>query len=495
MERKFMRWSLTAIASVIAASSLYLLAGQTFAADTVASINSAALPDTTDSGDNITFNFQNIDVRSLLQLIAKTSGQNFIISDAVTGRMTLNLRNVTWREALNIILKSRGLAERRVGDAIYISTAEEVRAADTRQYQNVQDIINYAPLVSRILHIKYADPLEIANLLKGTQGTLLSSRGSVAVDTRTNNIVIKDVYPVVAEITREINRIDIPVRQVAIEARIVNLDVLYEEQLGVRFGVSNTRSVSGTLDGANQLAMGTDVADINPLIRRLNFNGAANALTSGALPASFGLALAHLGPVLLDLELSALEEEGHSQIVSRPRVVTSNNRKATIETGEEIPYQEATSSGATSISFKKAVLSLTIIPQITPDNKIILRLKATQDTRGPQLIISGSSTDGSTTTGATFGPPTINTQAVESNVLLRDNETIVVGGIYKQSKTNTMDRVPFFGTIPFVGNLFRHQGLKNETTELLIFLTPHIIHPATYGLQDSPGVAPSKGEA
>lgn len=441
-------------------------------------------------GDNISFYFQNIDVRTLLELIAKTSGLNFIISDTVKGNTTLQLRNVSWRQALDVITKTQGLAEKRIGRTIFISTLEDMSSKASRALQSEQDLANLAPISSTIIKLKYTDAPAMANLIKGQQGNLLTQRGELAVDSRTNSLVIKDTKTNLAMLTRTLKKLDVPTRQVAIEARIVNVDTIYEEQLGVRFGVSNTRSLSGTLTGANQLAQGINVADITPLDRRLNFNLPANSLSSGAVPGSIGLALARLGPILLDLELSALEEEGHSQIISRPRVVAANQQKAVIMTGEEIPYQESTSSGATAISFKKAVLSLEIVPQITPDNKINLKLKATQDTRGQQLVIAAnvaaagtnataSTTNGvtptSASTGVVFGPPTINTQEVESSVLLANNETVVIGGVYKTSKTNTVDRVPFFGSIPYVGALFRHQGIKNETTELLIFITPKIV--------------------
>jgi type IV pilus assembly protein PilQ len=309
----------------------------------------------------------------------------------------------------------------------------------------------------------------------------------MGVDLRTNSIVVRDTRRNVNEILRAVRHLDIPARQVSIEARIVEIDTTYEAQLGVRFGLSNTRSFSGTLAGANQLAQGISAANISPVDDRLNFDLPAAILSSGATPGSIGLALAHLGPVLLDLELSALEEEGHTQIISKPRVVTSNLQKAIIQTGQEIPYQEATSSGATAIDFKKAVLSLEIIPQITPDDKVILKLKATQDTVGKQLLVSpGSTTASSGASGITagavvtppiFGPPTINTQEVESFVVLNDNETVVLGGIYQLTKSNTLDRIPFISDIPYIGNLFKRRGIKNQKTELLIFLTPKIIKP------------------
>lgn len=418
---------------------------------------------------SLSFYFQNIEVRSLLQLIAKSSGLNFIISDIVKGNVTLNLKNVTWQQALDVILKTQGLTSRQVGNVIYISTIDEITTNETKLLQSEDAIKNILPLESVMIRLKYATAKDISDVLKGTGSNLLSSRGQVAVDSRTNSLIIRDTKENLKAILPEIKKLDIPAKQVLIEARIVNIDILYEEQLGVRFGTSNTRSLSGTLAGANQLAQGTNVANIVPLANRLNFNVPANALFDGGIPGSIGLALAHLGNIYLDLELSALEGERHAKIISRPRVVTSNQQKAMIQTGEEIPYQESTSSGATSVAFKKAVLSLEIVPQITPNNKIVLNLKATQDSRGTNTAI-GAASDGTPIT-----IPAINTQEVQSNVLLNDNETIVIGGVYKEIKTNTWDRIPFFGTLPIVGNFFSHKGVNNEKHELLIFITPKII--------------------
>lgn len=452
-----------------------------------ADLTVAANKNQTQSNNGLmSFYFQNIELKTLLQLIAKNSDLNFIISDDVKGTTTLNLKDVTWQEALDIVLKSHGLAERRIGNAVYISTAEDINSREAKQMALAQEMVNLAPLKTSLIRLKYTNAFALAKVLKGDNGSLLTARGEVAVDRPTNSVIIRDIASNLAEIKRYISRLDIPAKQVSIEARIVNVDTTYEAQLGVRFGMSNTRSFSGTLSGANQLAQGTNPAFVDPVDDRLNFDIPANILSSGTVPASIGLALARLGPVLLDLELSALEEEGHTQIISKPRVVTSNQQRAMILTGEEIPYQQATSSGATSIEFKKAVLSLEIIPQITPDNKILLRLKANQDTRGPQLLVAQGSTSSSSTSGtattttstpAVFGPPTINTQQVESYVLLNDNETVVIGGIYKITKANTFDRVPFLSNIPVIGGLFRHRGIKNERTELLIFLTPKIIKP------------------
>ena len=421
----------------------------------------------------LSFNFQNIEVRTLLQLIAKNSGMNFIISEAVKGNITLNLQNVTWEQALKVVLKTQALASRRVDNVIFVSTIEEIASNETKELKAEEAISNLAPLKLTLIKLKYADSANVATILKGAQGTLLSQRGEVAVDSRTNSLIIRDIEANMGAIKRSISQLDVPARQVLIEARIVNIDTLYEEELGIKFGVSNTRSLSGTLNGANQLAQQTSVANITPLGDRLNFNIPGNTLTDGARPGSIGLALAKLGPVYLDLELSALEGDRHARIIAKPRVVTSNQQKAFIQTGEEIPYQEATSSGATSVVFKKAVLSLTITPQITPDNRIVLNLKATEDTRGANVTIGTSSTGTPTTI------PAINTQEVESSVLLNNNETIVLGGVYKLDKLNKVDRVPFFGTLPLIGYLFRYTSIKSEKKELLIFITPKIIQART----------------
>lgn len=414
----------------------------------------------------LSFYFQNIEVRSLLQLIAKNSGLNFIISDAVKGTITLNLQNVTWEQALSVVLKSHGLASRRTGNVIYISTVEEITSNESKQLQSEQAISNLEPLKTNIVHLRYANAADVAALLKGSQSTLVSPRGQVAVDSRTNSLVLMDTQTNLRVIERSIHTLDIPARQVLIEARIVNIDSTYEEQLGVRFGVSNSRHLSGTFAGASSINNGASPASLVDPTQRLSFNIPAHQLFDGSNPGSIALALAHLGPVLLDLELSALEGEDHAKIIARPRVITSNQKKAIIQTGEEIPYQEATSSGATSVTFKNAVLSLEITPQITPNNKIILDLKATEDTRGSNVA-----------TGTNTTIPAINTQEVQSNILLNDRETIVLGGIYRQTTHDTVDRVPFFGTLPVFGNLFKNTTKHDEKHELLIFITPRIIRP------------------
>lgn len=459
-------------------------------------INVETLKENQAKTGKLSFYFQNISIRTLLQIIAKSSGMNFVISDAVKGNATLSLKDVTWEQALRTIKETYNLASQRVDNVIYITTNEEMTSNLTKKLQSKQVLSGLEPLSSTVIRLKYTDATAMADVLKGPQGSaLLTQRGQVTIDPRTNSLIVVDIKSNLAHVKNTVNRLDIPARQVLIEARIVHISTVFENQLGVRFGLSDTRHLSGTLSGANQLAQGVNVADVTPFEQRLNFNIPANALSNGSTPGSIGLALARLGPVMLDLELSALESEGHIQIISRPRVITSNQQKATIQTGEEIPYQEATSSGATSISFKKAVLSLEVTPLITPNNKIILKLKATQDTRGPQLIVSPGTTSTTTTAAipAVFGPPTINTQEVQSYILLDNNETFVVGGVFKQTKQNTVDRVPFFGSLPVVGNFFTHRGEKDERTELLIFITPKIIQPDMALLERSSKQEPFQG--
>jgi len=426
----------------------------------------------------LSFDFQNIELRSLLQLIAKSSHLNFVISDSVKGTVSLKLKNVTWQQALDIVLKARGLTSRRSGNVVYISTIEEIAGNEVKLFQSQEQISNLAPLESSIICLKYTNAKSLSELVRGEQNSLLTPRGQIAIDPRTNCVILKDTAANLKEVVRAIRRIDIPAKQVLIEARIVNIDVIYEEQLGVRFGVSTTGHLSGTLNAANQITGGTTPSDvavtpggtIDPL-QRLNFNVPASRLFDGSSPGSVALALARLGPLLLDLELSALEAESHAKIIAKPHVVTSNQQKAVILTGQEIPYQESTSSGATSVSFKNAVLSLTIIPQITPDNKILLNIKATDDTVGQSITVGTSATAGSVTI------PSINTQEVESSILLNDNETVVIGGVYRTLKANVIDRIPFLGSLPIVGALFRHNGERDEKHELLIFVTPKIIKP------------------
>lgn len=411
---------------------------------------------------NISLNFQSIKIRALLQLIAEFAHKNIVISDSVKGEVSLHLTDLPWNQALNIVLRSQGLSKRLVGNVIIVAPQEELAARELQELQNKQQAELLLPLQSAIIRLHYAKAKDLSLVLKDKSNSLLSSRGQISVDARTNTLWIKDIASNIAAVRRLVRRLDIPVKQVLIEARIVTLRKQYERNLGVKFGLTGGGTLSGTLNGANEMVI-SGMQSV-PVADRLNFDLGAEQIGTQN-PASIGLALFKLARNLyLDLELSALEQEGYAHIVSSPRVVTSNQQTATIETGEEIPYQEATSSGATNVAFKKAVLSLNITPRITPRRKIILDLQVNEDQRGAQIYEAG--------------PPAINTQQIKTQVLLNDGETIVLGGVYKQTKRKTVTRVPFLGTLPVVGNLFKRKAKSDDRAELLIFITPRVINTA-----------------
>lgn len=415
------------------------------------------------TGKRISLNFQNISVRSVLQLIADFTNENIVVSDGVQGNITLHLNKVPWDQALSIIMKTRGLSKRKMGSVTLIAPAQEITAREKAEVAALQQSKELAPLLSELMQINYAKASEIAALLKNKDVTMLSNRGTMSVDARTNSLWIQDTAAKLAELKDLIKKLDVPVRQVLIEARVVIVNKDFEQDLGIRFGVTRPDSLSGTLAGANEVRGGTDPAATTTVLgvptNRLNLDLAAAPTTGSA--ASIGLALAKLGNgILLDLELSALEIEGKGEVISSPRLITANQQEATIEAGEEIPYLEASSSGAATISFKKAVLSLKVTPQITPDNKIILDLKVNQDTPSATRF---------------NGVPAILTKQIETNVLVSNGQTIVLGGIYKQDKKSTVNRVPFLGEMPFIGSLFRNKQQITKREELLIFITPKII--------------------
>ncbi len=414
-------------------------------------------------GERLSLNFQSIEVRAVLQLIADFTDLNLIVSDTVKGDVTLRLKNVPWDQALDIILRSKGLAMVKDGNVISVAPAEEV-AARAKLDQTIEA---QAPLISESIQINYAKASDFTKLLKTKDNSLLSERGSVSVDERTNRLLIRDTVKNVDAITALVQQLDIPVRQVLIESRIVLATNDFSKELGVRFGVSNVNStVSGTntdtvaISGTSTAAEAARLGGTPTQPSRYNVNLPVTSLAASA--GSIGLALARLPfGTLIDLELSAAQTEGRSETISSPRVITSDQSKAVIETGTEIPYAEASSSGAATVSFKKAVLSLEVTPQITPDDRIIM-----------DLVVSKDSPDFANLTPA--GPP-IKTQSVQTNVLVDNGETIVLGGVYEQTKANSTQRVPFFGDLPLVGFLFRSNFEQNNKSELLIFITPKLL--------------------
>ncbi len=414
------------------------------------------------TGRTISLNFQDIPVRTVLQIIADYNEFNLITSDTVTGNITLRLDGVPWDQALDIILKVKGLDKRMQGNILMVAPSDELAAREAKNLQAQQQVEELAPLYSEYVQINYAKAGEFAELIKNEETSILSARGSVSVDERTNTLLIRDTSKSIEDIKRMVNILDIPVRQVIIEARMVTVKDNINEELGIRWGVTNADgefASSGSLDGtsiANNIATNPGVGNIPPLSDRLNVNLPV-ASPAGAL--AFQVARLADGTIL-DLELSAMEKENKGEIIASPRITTANQKEAYIEQGVEIPYQEAASSGATATQFKKAVLSLTVTPHITPDNKIILDLVVTQDTVSD--VQSGSA-------------PAIDTQRIGTQVLVNNGETIVLGGIYQQAIISTVSKVPVLGDIPYFGWMFRNTNQFNEKKELLIFVTPRVV--------------------
>ncbi|HKY69384.1 MAG TPA: type IV pilus secretin PilQ family protein, partial [Gammaproteobacteria bacterium] len=420
------------------------------------------------TGEKLSLNFQDIEVRAVLQLIADFTGLNVVTSDAVQGNVTLRLRNVPWDQALDIILKTRGLDKRQEGNVIIIGPSEELATRERQELQTNQQVEELVPLHSEYVQVNYAKAQEIADLLKAEDNSLLSSRGKVSVDPRTNTLLVQDTGPKLNEIRQLVHRLDIPIRQVLIDARIVFANDDFQRSLGVNLGTAEkfrigqepVLGLTGNATASNTIATG-GLPSATSVANRLHF-ALAPTLTDNPLMGHFGMTIAKL-PVgtILDLELSALESEGLGKIVGSPRLVTSNQQTAYIEAGEEIPYLESTSSGAAAIAFKKAALRLEVTPLITPDDNIILTLLINQDSRGKEILPGGA--------------PPIDTQEIKTQVLVGNGRTLVLGGIYKQTKTNTVNRIPFFGRLPYVGWAFRSNKNVDQRSELMIFVTPKII--------------------
>lgn len=422
------------------------------------------------SGEKVNLNFQDIEVRALLEILADVADLNIVVADTVTGSITLRLTNVPWDQALDIILETKGYDQRKAGNIIYVAPFDELAAREqkAREAELVQEQL--APLRSEVIQVNYAKAAELSGLLKGTKGSsLLSERGTVTVDDRTNTLLVNDTPDKLEEVRALVELLDVPVQQVLIESRIVIASNDFTHELGVRFGASG---IQGSGDGAVAFGGSSDAADF--LIDGFRTGGLPTAPPSlgdrlavslpVASPAGrFGLAV--LQPdYLLDLELSALQAEGRGEVVSNPRVITANQQEASIEQGVEVPYQTA-SDGGTNVQFKKATLRLAVIPQITPDNRIIMDLEVNKDNVG-RTVPSGVS-------GGFI--PSIDTRQVKTQVLVEDGETVVLGGIYETTRSESESKVPFLGDLPLLGGLFRSTRKANDKVELLIFVTPKIL--------------------
>nr|WP_236781351.1 type IV pilus secretin PilQ [Aliivibrio fischeri] len=426
-----------------------------------------------DKSKPISINFQDIPVRHVLQLIADYNDFNLVVADSVKGNLTLRLDGVPWQQVLDIILQVKGLDKRVEGNVVLIAPKTELDAQEQQVLEQAQMASELAALSSEILSIKYAKASDIAELLVGEGDiTMLSSRGSITVDERTNSLLLRDLPENITVIKDIIDTLDIPIKQVQIEARIVTVNEGNLDELGVRWGITNTNgstTVGGSIE-SNLAAVGLydgggsdDKKSGNnslPVDDFLNVNlGLANPAAS-----SIAFQVAKLGSdLLLDLELSALQAESKAEIISSPRLITTNKKPAYIEQGTEIPYLEASSSGATSVSFKKAVLSLMVTPQITPDNRLVLDLTVTQDRPG-QVVKTG--------TGEAVA---IDTQRIGTQVLVDNGETVVLGGIYQHSLSNSVEKVPLLGDLPLLGALFRRSSENIGKKELLIFVTPKVV--------------------
>ncbi len=427
------------------------------------------------TGERLSLNFQDIPVRAVLQLIADFTGLNVVVSDSVDGNLTLRLKNVPWDQALDIILKAKGLSKRESGNVMLIAPSEEIAAQEKIDLEAQAQVTELAPIRSAFFEINFAKVSDLASLFEGDgeDGSLnlLSPRGSVIMDERTNTLIVKDTDSVISEIRRTLTKLDIPVRQVLIESRIVIAVDDFKKELGVRFGATSVQA-NGTdgLNATSGTAAGTDTI-VSSAVANLQDNGTIYPIESpsGAdrlnvnmpvVGAAGSIAFTVLsGGNLLDLELSALQAEDNGEIISSPRVVTSDRHEAFIEQGVEIPYLSATSSGATQVQFKKAVLSIKVTPQITPDDRVIMDLSVNKDAVGKVFA----------------NIPSIDTRQVTTQVLVNNGDTIVLGGIYETETRNELDKVPVLGDLPLIGGMFRHTLESIEKQELLIFVTPKIL--------------------
>jgi len=423
------------------------------------------------TGERLSLNFQDIEVRAVLQLLADFTGLNLVTSDTVGGRITLRLKNVPWDQALDLILKTRGLSMRQTGNVVLIAPTEELAAREKLELEAEQQIEELAPLLAEYIQVNYAKASAMASILKSDENRLLSERGQVTVDDRTNTLLVRDTAAKLEDIRRLLDKLDVPVRQVLIESRVVIANDDFVKDVGVRFGFNRGNTfgdnfvvvgggVDGYLEGTGGIAPGFTTGGDEE-------GGMENLLVSlpstlvGTRGGAFNMVVGKLGSYLLQLELSAMQREGKGEIISSPRVITSDKHKALIKQGVEIPYQEATSSGATSVSFKEAVLSLEVTPYITPDDRVIMDLVVNKD--NPDF------------TRSVLGVPPVDTRSVETSVLVNNGETVVLGGVFEKERQIRNEQVPFFGDLPYLGFLFNNDQTVNTNNELLIFVTPKIL--------------------
>ncbi|MSR14477.1 MAG: type IV pilus secretin PilQ [Gammaproteobacteria bacterium] len=422
------------------------------------------------TGERLSLNFQDIEVRAVLQLIADFIGFNLVTSDTVADNVTLRLKNVPWDQAMDLILKTKGLGMRQSGNVIMVAPQEEIAAREKLELESEKQIQELAPLKTEFVQVNYAKAADLAALLKAEANNLLTERGNVTVDQRTNTLLVQDTASALTDIRKVVQALDIPVRQVLIESRIVVANEDFSKDIGVRFGyshINNRKNITPDAAGKSDLVSfigGSLPGDAEYPGGATTFHTDDKENYIVDLPvagpaAAFRWSIGKIGSYLLQLELSALQVEGRGEVIASPQVITANQKEALIESGTEIPYQEASSSGATSISFKKAVLSLKVTPHITPDDRVIMDLTVNRDSIG-QIFA---------------GIPSIDTNEVNTQVLVDNGETVVLGGVFESNNRTDKDMVPFFGELPYIGNLFKRTSASVGKQELLIFVTPKIL--------------------
>ena len=455
-------------------------------------------------GDKLSLNFQNVEVRAVLQVIADFTGLNIITSDSVSGSLTLRLKDIPWDQALDIIMQTKGLDMRKNGNVVLIAPREELALKEKQQLEAQKDISELEPLVSESFQLNYIKAQDLLNLITtnrqqqfgagagqtattGGQGSFISKRGVAMVDPRSNILFVQDIPSNLEEIRKIIRQIDTAIRQVVIEARIVIASDKFGRQLGVRFGAQTGFRINNryTVGQGGSLSTQPVVTTTGTTMTRETRTQTPYELASGIAYAAYSdspqlnvnlpvlnaagslaLTLINLGSGnLINLELSALESDNRGKVVSSPRVVTGDNQKAHIEQGTEIPYvTPGSANNPATVQFKKAVLSLSVTPQITPDNRIIMTVEVRKDSVGQMVNLGGG-----------FQVPSIDTRNVTTQISVNNGDTAVIGGIYEETVNNTVDKVPFLGDVPVLGYLFKTTGRTSEKQELLIFLTPRVI--------------------
>lgn len=421
------------------------------------------------AGEKLSLNFQNVEVRSVLQVLADFTGLNIITSDSVAGNLTLRLKDVPWDQALDIILRSKGLDMRKDGNVVWIAPRDELATREKLALESRSQIADLEPTQTESFQLNFQKAIDVQALLSNAQQRILSKRGSAVVDARTNMVFVQDTPARLEDVRRLIRTIDVPVRQVMIEARIVEASDTFARNLGVRLGADNIRvsannnAINARLGASlNDTAVHAGLVTGTPTLSDFqNVNLPTSGIGSSAAGVFSLILFNNKQSRFLNLELSALQADGKGKIVSSPRVITANQNEATIEQGTEVPYQQASSSGATAVAFKKAVLSLKVRPQVTPDDNVIMTLKVNKDS-----VIGGTI------------PPSIDTKNITTEVLVENGGTVVIGGIYQQNETSSTTKVPVLGDLPYVGFLFKKNEKVDNRSELLVFITPKILKDA-----------------